>query len=130
VIFVDSNVPMYVVGASHPNKAAAAGALESALLAGERLVTSAEVLQEILHRYCAIRRMPLVDQCLAVITGLVDRVLPVEQRDVLAARDLIAEHRLGARDALHVAVMQRHGIEHVLSFDTHFDRVPGLLRLP
>jgi predicted nucleic acid-binding protein len=36
---------------------------------------------------------------------------------------------LPVRAALHVATMQRHGIEQVLSFDPAFDRVPGLTRL-
>ena len=51
MIFVDSNIPMYLVGAAHPNKTAAQILLESLIAKGERLVTDAEVLQEILHRY-------------------------------------------------------------------------------
>ena len=47
---------MYLVGAAHPNKAGAKELLEAAIAASERLVTSAEVLQEILHRYVAIDR--------------------------------------------------------------------------
>src|SRR5258708_5713558 len=47
VIFVDSNVPMYLIGAAHPNKATAQVLLESLIAKGERLVTDAEVLQEI-----------------------------------------------------------------------------------
>jgi predicted nucleic acid-binding protein len=33
------------------------------------------------------------------------------------------------RVALHAAVMQQHGIDTLLSFDTAFERVPGLTRL-
>src|SRR5258706_16339815 len=55
-ILIDSNIPMYLVGADHPHKADARRLLESAIGAGERLVTDAEVLQEILHRYVAIDR--------------------------------------------------------------------------
>src|SRR5258708_22553538 len=44
VIFVDSNVPMYLVGADHPHKVDARRLLEAAIAAGERLVTDAEVL--------------------------------------------------------------------------------------
>src|SRR5262245_34063500 len=51
MILVDSNIPMYLVGAAHPNKDSARSALERAIVDGERLVTDAEVLQEILHRY-------------------------------------------------------------------------------
>lgn len=56
MILVDSNIPMYLVGASHPHKLDAQRLLESALSGGERLVTDAEVLQEICHRYVAIKR--------------------------------------------------------------------------
>src|SRR5665213_4611415 len=56
VTFVDSNIPMYLVGVPHPNKDAARRALDLCITQGERLVTSAEVMQEILHRYSAVRR--------------------------------------------------------------------------
>ncbi|MEK7767853.1 MAG: type II toxin-antitoxin system VapC family toxin, partial [bacterium] len=56
MIFVDSNIPMYLVGGHHPHKGEAQKALEGLISAGERLVTDAEAFQEILHRYSAIRR--------------------------------------------------------------------------
>ena len=34
-----------------------------------------------------------------------------------------------ARDAVHLAVMERHGIERILSFDSGFDGFPGVSRL-
>ena len=55
MIFVDSNIPMYLIGAAHPHKAEAQVILERLVAAGERLVT-AEALQEILHRYTAINK--------------------------------------------------------------------------
>jgi predicted nucleic acid-binding protein len=56
VILVDSNIPMYLVGASHPHKSDAQRLLEKLVSERQRLVTDAEVLQEILHRYVAINR--------------------------------------------------------------------------
>jgi predicted nucleic acid-binding protein len=56
VILVDSNVPMYLVGSPHPHKTDAQRLLERCIASRERLVTDAEVLQEILHRYVAIGR--------------------------------------------------------------------------
>jgi hypothetical protein len=50
--------------------------------------------------------------------------------DVLKARDSVAESvHLSARDALHVAVMERHGVRRILTFDAGFDAVPGLERI-
>jgi hypothetical protein len=34
-----------------------------------------------------------------------------------------------ARDALHIAVLERHDVGQVMSFDSDFDRRPGLTRL-
>jgi hypothetical protein len=71
------------------------------IAARQRLVTDAEVLQE-----------------------------PIEKTEVLRAGE-IAENRahLSARDAVHIAVMERHGIRSILSFDGDFDRWPGLKRI-
>jgi uncharacterized protein len=53
--FIDSNIPIYLIGAPHPHKSDAQIFLEKLVAAGQRLVTDAEVLQEILHRYTGIR---------------------------------------------------------------------------
>jgi len=129
LIFVDSNVPMYLVGASQSHKADARQLLEAAIAAGERLVTSAEVLQEILHRYAAIDRRDAIVPAFDALLGVVDEVLAVELADVLRAREyVIGIARLSARDALHAAVMARESIERIMTFDQAFDRVPGLSR--
>jgi uncharacterized protein len=129
VIFVDSNIPMYLVGAAHPNKAAAQILLESLIAKGERLVTDAEVLQEILHRYSAINRRDAIDPAIQLTLSVVDEVFAVEKTEVLRASE-IAQSRslLSARDALHIAIMERQRIRSILSFDSDFDHWPGLQR--
>jgi len=130
VIFVDSNVPMYLVGAEHPNKIAARLLLERAIANGERLVSDAEVLQEILHRYVAIARRDAIQPAFDALLNVVDEVFPVEQGDVERAKDLIQGSRdLSARDAIHVALMERHGVSDILTFDSGFDQVPGIRRM-
>ncbi len=130
MIFVDSNVPMYLVGAEHPNKPRARYLLETAVAAGERLVTDAEVLQEILHRYTALGRLDAVQPCFDVVLGVVDDVFPVELADVDQAKNvLLGGFGLSARDALHVAVMRRYGVTRIASFDADFERYPGIERL-
>jgi uncharacterized protein len=54
LILVDSNIPMYLIGSPHPHKTDAQRLLETLIAKRESLVTDAEVLQEILHRYVAI----------------------------------------------------------------------------
>lgn len=130
MIFVDSNIPMYLVGTAHPHKADARRLLERMIGERERLVTDAEVLQEILHRYVAIDRRDAIAPALDALLGVVDEVLPVEARDVLKARDLVLGLRgLSSRDALHAAIMARHRIAAILSFDRGFDAVPGIRRV-
>ncbi len=130
MILIDSNIPMYLVGVAHPNKAASQRALERLVNARERLVTDAEVLQEILHRYVAIDRRQAIQPAFDALLGLVDEVLPVDRDAVERAKTIVlGRERVSARDSVHVAVMQQHGIERVLSFDQGFDAVPGLERL-
>lgn len=129
MIFVDSNIPMYLVGSAHPNKDESRRILEQAIVEEERLVTDAEVLQEILHRYVAIQRRDAIEPAFEVLLGIVDEVLPIELADVQRARRLLATAGLSARDAIHVAVMQRHDIGRILTFDRAFEQVPGIERL-
>jgi uncharacterized protein len=130
VILIDSNVPMYLIGASHPHKIDAQRVLERLVSERSRLVTDAEVLQEILHRYVAIDRRDAIQPAFDVLLNVVDEVLAVDQVAAERAKDIVMGHRrLSARDALHIAVMEQHRIERLLSFDTGFDGFPGITRL-
>ncbi|GMU67340.1 MAG: ribonuclease VapC13 [Acidobacteriota bacterium] len=130
MIFVDSNVPMYLVGAAHPHKVDARRQLERAIADGERLVTDAEVLQEILHRYVAIGRRDAIQPAFEALLGVVDEIFPVDRVTVLRARDIVLAYpRLSARDAVHAAAMEANGVTEILTFDTGFDAFPGIRRL-
>ncbi len=129
-VLVDSNVPMYLVGADHPNKDRALRRLDEFITQEERLVTDVEVLQEILHRYTAIERLDAIQPAFDAVLGVVDEVLPVSLPEAEEAKRIVlGRYGLSARDALHVAVMQAHRVDRVLSFDAGFDRYPGLVRV-
>ncbi len=130
MIFIDSNVPMYLVGAAHPHKVDAQRRLERSIADGERLVTDAEVLQEILHRYVAIGRRDAIQPAFEALLGVVDEVFPVDHGTVLRARDIVLAYpRLSARDAVHAAAMEANGVSSIFTFDTGFDAFPGIRRL-
>ncbi len=130
MIFVDSNVPMYLVGAPHRHKSDAQRLLERLVSERARLVTSAEVLQEILHRYVAIGRRDVIQPALDAVLRVVDDVWPIDRGTVEGARTILMGHAsVSARDALHLAVMEQHGVTQILSFDTGFDDFPGFTRL-
>jgi predicted nucleic acid-binding protein len=130
VVLVDANVFMYLVGAAHPHKVDAQRRLEALVAGRARLVTDAEALSEILHRYVAVDRRGYIQLAYDALLGVVDEVLPVERSTLERAKQLVLQYpTMLVRTAVHVAVMQQHSIEAVLSFDTGFDRVPGVVRL-
>jgi predicted nucleic acid-binding protein len=130
VILIDSNVPMYLVGAAHPHKIDAQRALERIVAERERLVTDAEVFQEILHRYVAIDRRDAIQPAFDVLAGVVDEVFPIDRAAAERAKAIVLARRpLSARDAIHVAVMEQHGVTRILSFDAGFGGIPGIQRL-
>jgi predicted nucleic acid-binding protein len=130
LIFVDSNIPMYLVGSPHPHKADAQRLLERLIAEEQRLVTDAEVLQEILHRYVAIRRHDAIQPAFDALLRVVDEVFPVEAAVVERAKGIVlGSASLSARDALHLAVMDRHGVDRILTFDEGFDAFPGVTRI-
>ena len=121
---------MYLIGSPHPHKSEAQLLLERLIASGQRLVTDAEVFQEILHRYAALGKREAIGPAFRVLLDVVDQVLAIEKADVLRAGEVVQNSALlSARDSVHIAVMERHGIRSILSFDADFDRWPGLTRI-
>lgn len=130
MILIDSNIPMYLVGAPHAYKIDAQRWLEKLIRDRQRLVTDAEVLQEILHRYIAIDRRDAIQPAFDALLQVVDEVLEISAQTVERAKEIVLQYRrLSARDAVHLAIMEQHGIGRILSFDTGFDSFPGVTRL-
>ena len=118
MIFVDSNVFIYAVGRSHPLKQEAQTFFLDSSDRGKRLVTSAEVVQELLHAYLPVGRTETLDAALELATQGVDQVLPVDSATVLHARNLLDNFPgLTARDLLHLAVCQLNHIKALKTFD-------------
>ncbi len=130
MIFIDSNIPMYLIGSPHPHKDAARRLLENAVRANERLVTDVEVFQEILHRYSAINRREAIQPAFDIVRELADEVFSIDMPAVEQAKSILMAHsEISARDALHIAIMRSRSIERIMSFDNGFDRVMGLTRI-
>jgi len=121
---------MYLVGAPHPHKSDTQRWLEKLASDRQRLVTDAEVLQEILHRFVAINRREAIQPAFSALLRIVDEVLPVDRVIAERAKEIVIGYRqFSARDAVHLAVMEHHGIEQILTFDSGFDGFPGVTRL-
>jgi predicted nucleic acid-binding protein len=119
-----------IVGAPHAHKSDARRLLEKVISERERLVTDAEVLQEVLHRYAAIERRDAIQPAFDALLGIVDQVLAVDRSIVERAKQIVWGYQyLSARDAVHLAVMEHHGIERIVTFDSGFEAFPGITRL-
>ena len=130
MIYVDANVPMYLVGEDERWRAEALLVMHRVAKRDELVVTSAATFQEILHRYRAISREDALQHAWDQTLAIVDEVLPVTYDEVHRAKGVqLARRGITARDALHLAVMERHGIATIASFDTVFDGVPEIERL-
>ena len=126
MIFVDTNVFMYAVGGEHPLRREARDFFERSLEEGTPLVTSAEVLQELLHAYLPVGRMETLDAAVTLLDGVVGVIWSVEAEDARLARTLADQHQgLGARDLMHLACCRRREVSRVKTFDRALGAVVG-----
>ena len=94
-------------------------------------MTCETLCQEVWHRYHTSARRDAIAAAFEAILGVVDEVFSVDLDDVERARQVLLSHdQLSARDSLHAAIMERHGVHRVLSFDGGFDEISSLVRLP
>ena len=118
MIFVDTNVVMYAVGASHPHRQNAVDFFLKARAEDTQLVTSAEVLQELLHVYSSVRKFQSLYRALKLIEDAQIEVWPLDHEDVILAVQLHDAHpALTARDLCHLASCQRRGVSDLMTFD-------------
>jgi predicted nucleic acid-binding protein len=129
-VFIDSNIPMYVAGGQHENREPARRFLDRVQRRKADACTSTEVLQEILYRYSSLGRLDLAREVYDLFAEICPVVFTVTLADTDRARDLVCEiPGISARDAVHAAVMLNHDVEWIATFDSGFDRVPGVRRL-
>lgn len=127
MIFVDSNIPMYAAGSSSPQKETCLAFLKKIHEAQIDAASSAEVLQEILHRYRAIQKMMEGIKAYEAFRSLPIRWLEILPEDVDDAKETLLIHpRLPSRDAIHLAVMHRHGIKKIATYDRDFLGIPSI----
>ncbi len=120
---------MYLVGAAHSERDRIAAFLRGH--PDETYVTSAEVYQEIVHRYVAIDRRRAITDAFELLDALVEQVFSITEAHARRAHEVALQHRgMSGRDCLHVATMESHTVKRILSADRAFDLWPGIERLP
>ena len=129
--FLDTNVPIYAAGRPHSLKEPCAQILLLVAEYPQLFVTDTEVLQELLHRYLALRLWPQGREAFRAFAELMrGRVETVQMADVERAADLAdAYPDMSGRDLLHAAIIDRLKVYYIISADTDFDRLVYVERL-
>ena len=118
MIFVDTNVLVYAVGRAHPLRDEARAFFLEQVESDTALVSSAEVLQELLHAYLPVGRLKTLDAALRLARESMTEIWPTEAEDVRFARLLVDRHpALSARDLVNLASCKRRGVTRVKTFD-------------
>jgi predicted nucleic acid-binding protein len=129
-VFIDTAVFMYAGGQDHPLREPCQAILRKVTAGTLEAVTSVEVVQEILHRFIAIRR-PRTGAAMAIdVLSTFAPLLPVTHAVVERLPDLVERYpHLTARDLIHVATCLEEDIDSVVSPDRGFDDVSEITRI-
>lgn len=128
--FLDTNILLRHLLQDHPDQSPRATAYLARIERGEIEVYTADtvVFEAVftLQRHYEVSRSRIRDNLLPLLQ-LPGVVLPGKQRfhKVFA---LYVEQTLPFADAYHVVLMEHLGLSQIVSFDTDFDRVPGISR--
>lgn len=113
MIYLDTNIFVYAVGRPHPLRDEVRGRLAATT---SPLLTSAEVVQELLHIFLPVGRELELDAALQMASDLVS-VIDTTADDVLAARSLARTTPSSRRDLIHLALALRHGADDLWTYD-------------
>lgn len=129
-VFLDSSVFLYAAGADHPHKAPCVGIVRAVAEGRLDANTSAEVVQEILYVYLRRGLRAEAVRLARNVADLFPALLPVTREDMIGALSLAERYEdVPARDLVHAAVMQNHGLDTIVSVDRHFDQMGELTRV-
>lgn len=134
--FVDSNILLRYLTRDDAAKAEAALALLTRVEEGsERVETASVVVFEVvfsLHRRYRVSPSRIRDLLLPVLELpyfiLPDKILP-DKSLLIRALDIFVQQQIPFGDAVIVATMEARGPRTIYSWDAHFDRIPGLVRV-
>ena len=129
-VFIDTSVVMYAAGGDHPLRAPCRRIIDRIGDGSLDAVTSAEVIQEILHRFLTTGRaddgMTLAERTQDLMAPVVPITHALMRRTPLLAGRYPS---LSARDVVHVATCIHEGITDIVSTDRAFDQVTEVRRI-
>lgn len=129
--FLDTNVLLRHLLQDDPDQSPRATAYLAGVERAEAAVETADtVVFEtvfVLERRHRISRVDIREQLLSIIE--LPGVLLPGKTYLREAFDVYVQHNIPFGDACHVVQMRRRGLTEILSFDRHYDRVPGVARI-
>jgi len=129
-LFLDTAIFMYAGGAEHPLRVPCGAILRQIDEGSLDATTSVEVVQEILHRFLAVRRPEVGTAMARQVLDAFAPVLPMTHGLMRRVPSLVEAYpALSARDAVHVATCIGEGIDTIVSPDRGFDQVREIRRL-
>ncbi|MFN2568799.1 MAG: type II toxin-antitoxin system VapC family toxin [Candidatus Dormibacteria bacterium] len=128
-VFVDTAVLMYAGGGDHVLREPCRAILRDVEAGRLSAVTSAEVIQEIFHRFTALRRPELGARMASAALDLFAPVIPITDRVMRRMIPLFEAYpEMTARDLVHVATCLEEGLVEIVSPDRDFDAVREVRR--
>ena len=133
MMFLDANIILRYLTNDDPDKAARCLALLQAADRGAaQLVTTEAIIAEVVYVLSSPRLYNLAPSRIReLLLPLIEiRGLKLESRQLYHdALDLYATQQIDFEDALAVAHMRALGVEQIVSYDRHFDRIAGIQRV-
>jgi predicted nucleic acid-binding protein len=122
--FIDTAVFMYAAGSEHPLRDPCAEALRRVRARPMSAATSAEVIQEILHRFVLIRRPAIGVQMARAMLDAFGPILPVTHSVMTRVPALLERYPgLATRDLVHVATCLEERIDTIVTTDIALSQV-------
>jgi predicted nucleic acid-binding protein len=129
-VFIDTAVIMYAGGGQHPLRDPCGRIIEQVGDGQLDAVTSTEVVQEIVHRFMAIKQPEVAAAMARRTLETFAPVIPMTHALLRRVPELVRRYpSLSARDVIHVATCIHEGIDEIVSPDRGFDLVREIRRL-
>jgi hypothetical protein len=129
-VFIDTAVIMYASGGQHPLRDPCRRIIEQIGDGQLDAVTSAEVVEEIVHRFLAIKQPEVAEAVARRTMDTFAPVIPMTHALMRRVPELVRRYpSLSARDVIHVATCIQEGIGEIVTPDRGFDLVREIRRL-
>jgi predicted nucleic acid-binding protein len=126
---IDTNLVIYAAGKANLYKTRREKYLDRIAEGSLHANVDVELLQEILHVYAAHKGRAKGFDTIDDLLVLFPNPIPIGREEIETARDLMHSNSfLGARDAIHAAVVQTQDLEGIVTADKVFDRIKGVKR--